>query len=219
MDASKVKLAIALPHTDKMMAAEFVDSFFCMARQISMVYVRPKGNGTIDFIRNQLVDQALAQDATHIWMVDTDQVYPQETLVKLLSHDLDIVGCKIHRRWPPYEPILYRFNGEWPNLQMVPDDEWMKGGLVEVDATGTGSILIKMDVFKRLARPWFLMNLYNDPPIGEDIHFCKTAKDAGYKIFVDCDIKVGHLANVVIDEAVYLAFKNMPKGPPRISNK
>jgi hypothetical protein len=52
--------------------------------------------------------QALVKRCTHLLMMDTDQTYPQDTITKLLSHDVTVCGAVIHRRYPPFEPILYR---------------------------------------------------------------------------------------------------------------
>jgi len=99
------------------------------------------------------------------------------------------------------------FKGKHPNFKLIPDDIWKKGGLVEVDAVGAGSILYDMEVFKNIEPPWFEFHLEEGPPIGEDIFFCDKLRAAGYKIYVDCDIKVGHLSTAVITEESYWAYK------------
>jgi hypothetical protein len=170
------------------------------------VMLTPRGGGPIDAVRNDLVDQALAAECTHVWFCDTDQIYPQDTLVRLMSHDLPVVAAKVHRRYPPYDPILKR--GEIDNFVTVPDSEWKRGGLVEVDATGMGSVLIKAEVFENTDRPWFRWLLYDRPePVGEDIYFWDLVKKAGYKIHVDCSIHVGHLATLSITPESYWAYK------------
>jgi hypothetical protein len=44
--------------------------------------------------------------------------------------------------------------------------------------------------------------------IGEDVNFYLKARKAGYKVFVDCDIKIGHLAYMTITEESYFVYKN-----------
>ena len=44
-------------------------------------------------------------------------------------------------------------------------------------------------------------------PVGEDIGFYMKAKKEGFRIWVDCSIKIGHLATMVIVEESYFAFK------------
>jgi GT2 family glycosyltransferase len=65
--------------------------------------------------------------------------------------------------------------------------------LIEVDAVGTGIMLIRKKVFKELPEPWFYFK--ND--FSEDIMFCKEAKKAGYKIYVDTTLSVGHVGDSI----------------------
>ena len=211
-DLSKIKLGIALPNVQDTYPSEFVDSF-CQITKPSHLYLKPTGGGPIDAVRNDLILKAMTCDCTHIWMTDTDQVYPQNVLMRLLSHDVDIVAAKVHKRYPPYDPILLR--GTLDHFDVVPDEEWSKddGQLVEVDATGFGSVLINMEVFEKIDRPWFQFDMYNNQnPIGEDIGFYTKAKAAGYRVFVDCSIKIGHLVRLVVNEESYFAYKDVKDG-------
>lgn len=172
---------------------------------MNSIYIKPNGKGPIDTIRNELVRNAQSVGCTHLWMADTDQIYPQDTLIRLLHHKLDVVSGKVHRRYPPYDPLLLR--GELHAFQPVPEEEWKQGGLVEVDATGCGSIIYNMKVFEAIKDPWFEF-LTDDPdPVGEDVFFCCKLKDAGFKIFVDCSIEIGHLNMGIIMEESYWAYK------------
>ena len=205
VDLSKITLGIALPNTSDTYPSKFVDSF-CAITKPAHLYLRPTANGPIDAVRNDLVLLALMHKCTHIWMTDTDQVYPQDVLMRMLEHDKDIIAAKVHRRKPPYDPILYR--GTLDNYTNVADKEWMDGGLIEVDATGFGSVLIKMSVFESIPKPWFVFDLYNyKEPVGEDIGFYVKAKKEGFRIWVDCSIKIGHLSTLVITEESYFAYK------------
>ena len=102
-DLSKIKLGIALPNVQDSYPSQFVDTF-CQITKPNHLYLKPDGGGPIDAVRNSLILKAMAMDCTHIWMTDTDQVYPQGVLMRLLSHDVDIVAAKVHKRYPPYDP-------------------------------------------------------------------------------------------------------------------
>ena len=205
VDLSKIRLGIALPNTSDTYPSKFVDSF-CVITKPAHLYLRPTGGGPIDAVRNDLVRLAQLHECTHIWMADTDQIYPQDVLMRMLEHERDIIAAKVHRRKPPYDPILYR--GTLDDFTDVPVEEWKDGGLIEVDATGFGSVLIKMNVFDAIEKPWFVFDLYNyEKPVGEDIGFYVKAKAAGFKVWVDCSIKIGHLASLVITEESYFAYK------------
>ena len=147
IDLSKIRLGICMPHVSHYFHRDFVNSFFCLDKPLQSIYITPQGGHELDVIRNQLVDKAKEYQCTHLWMCDTDQIYPQNTLMKLLSHQKDVVTAKVHRRYPPYDPVMFR--GEKHRLDMVPDSEWKDGGLIEVDATGCGSVLYDMKVLNQ----------------------------------------------------------------------
>jgi hypothetical protein len=211
-DLSKIKLGIALPNVQDSYPSPFVDTF-CQITKPSHLYLKSTGGGPIDAVRNDLVLKAMMCDCTHIWMTDTDQVYPQDTLMRLLEHDVDIIAAKVHKRYPPYDPILLR--GTLANFDVVPDEEWSKDGgqIIEVDATGFGSVLINMEVFEKIERPWFQFDISRPTgPVGEDIAFYLKARAAGFRVLVDCSIKIGHLSRMVITEDSYFAYKDVKNG-------
>jgi hypothetical protein len=137
--------------------------------------------------RNKLVASALNRRATHILLVDSDMEFNHHTLSKMLAHDKDILGLAANRRKLPLESVVKPLNpsdvnGELPN------------GLFEAESCGTGVMLIKTDVFKKLPAPWFDFG-YDDKGerVGEDVRFCRLAREHGYKIFVDPTIPVRHI--------------------------
>jgi hypothetical protein len=59
---------------------------------------------------------------------------------------------------------------------------------VKVDWAGLGFIMIPRRILKSLEKPLFLS--YNS--LGEDIYFFTKVKKAGFKVYVDKQIKIGH---------------------------
>jgi hypothetical protein len=163
-------------------------------------------NGPIDTLRNDLVDRALELGASHIMFMDTDQIYPVHTIPSLLSHKLPIVGCVVHRRYPPFDPILLR--GKIGDYESI--DDYQDGELVEVDATGTGCLMFNMEVFRNMPRPWFkFRHLPTGEGIGEDIGFCHDLKETGYKIYVDTSIQCGHLTTLNVTRETHALYKSV----------
>lgn len=205
-----ILIGIALPDTNSHFRKEFVDSFFCMARPVQYAYLRPQTSGPIDGVRNELVQRALMHNCTHIFWCDTDQKIPADTMLKLINHEQPIVCAKVHRRKPPYDPLLKRVNpdGESEMVYLdIPSEEWSGKELIEVDATGFGCCLIDIKVMQDMEKPWFKMDIHSKPVIGEDIYFWRKVKVLGYKIFVDCSINIGHLGTASVDEKTYFAYK------------
>jgi GT2 family glycosyltransferase len=163
----------------------------------------------IAILRENLVPQALDDGVSHLVMTDTDQVYPPDTLVKLCAHARQgkrIVGGVVHRRYPPFDALLQR--GTPHAYTAVPDAEKYSGDLVEIDATGTGCIMIDTSVFIDMPRPWF--DLPQDGELagfGEDIAFCARARAAGITIWADTSIEIDHIARARVNRAFYEMFK------------
>jgi hypothetical protein len=77
-----------------------------------------------------------------------------------------------------------------------------KSGLMEAAYTGFGFMLIKKGVFESMEYPWFrpvMKQIGNAMDFCmEDVGFCLTARERGYKIFVDPQVRVGHEKRVVL---------------------
>lgn len=210
-----MKLGLALPATEQRPDWPFVDSFIhalahaLTTMRIDIAYIRPmfpaSFAASLDDVRNALVEQAFEEDCDKLLMLDTDQQYPVDLIPRMLAHDKPIVRACVHRRYPPFDPILLR-EDEQGRYYHIPDEEWMRGGLVKVDATGVAACgLFDMEVFENIEYPWFATDKKRG--VGEDISFCRKAREAGYDIYVDCDLKVSHLAMFGIGEKFYNLYK------------
>ena len=207
-----VRLGIGIPLTDDRIHSQFFDSWVQMEKP-EFVYMRPDHRGPIDEVRNLLVTDAMDNGCTHLIMLDTDQFYPKHTIPRLLSYDLDAVGALVYRRYPPFDPVMYRMRQDGEGYEHVHADEMFSGGLVEVDATGCGCVMFKMDVFLKVPPPWFVFKpLDGDQKnLGEDVGFCAKLRSAGYKIFVDTSLEVEHLATMSINRAAFELYQGLAK--------
>ena len=205
MRISNQRLAIGIPCDFPHIPSSFFYSFVLMDKP-SFTFIHAD-NGPLDTLRNDIVEKALLEGVTSLLMCDVDQVYPPDTITKLMAHRLPVVGGKVNRRYPPFDPIMMRITNEG----YQPIDDYKSGSLVSVDATGTGCILYDMEVFRKLPYPWFKFqkNPASGMIIGEDIGFCQDLKAAGYDIYVDTSVEIGHLATMIITEATHDLYKAM----------
>ena len=99
----------------------------------------------------------------------------------------------------------FRSNGGVMNHEMVDGISKRKKPFT-VDYTGFGWVLIKKGVFedKKMTYPWFApkMQVFESGAVqdmcGEDVSFCLDAMDAGFAIWCDPRIRVGHEKTRVI---------------------
>lgn len=211
-------IAIGFPLVDDHIPVQFFTSFACMEKPSEyrlLVPQFPHGpwTGSLAEARNSLVQQALDDGCSHLLMLDTDQVYPADTLTRLLSHNVNICGVRVHRRWMPFDPIFLR--GDLGRYKSVPEDEMYSGDLIQVDATGTGCLLFNMDVFLKVQPPWFAFGVNDGKPVGEDINFCSKARAAGVEIYVDTAIEVGHLVTMTVNKSLHQICKHMTANVPK----
>lgn len=207
MKISNKKIAICIPLSWNYVHTAFFDSFTVMRKE-DCIYLR-MSNGPLADLRNGLVKSALAQGCSHILMMDTDQTYPIDTIERLLAHNKPIVGCLIHRRYPPFEPLVMTGDiGNWTRI-----NEWEDGELLKVDATGTGCLLFQSWIFEKIPFPWFEFRKNEELGgiIGEDIWFCHQAKQAGIPIYVDTTVKCGHLSYLCVTEETHRIYKTVHK--------
>jgi GT2 family glycosyltransferase len=131
-----------------------------------------------------------------IW-IDSDISWTVEDFMKLYTSTLDIVsGLYFNEEGVP----LIGFTEE----EIYHDPATLKAKTYpfEIFAAGFGFIAMKSGVFENIPRPWFetvFQKIENEDktremfiPYGEDFSWCKKAKEAGYKIYLDPSIRLGH---------------------------
>lgn len=145
--------------------------------------------------RAELTLDAMREGCSHILFIDSDMRFPQDMISRLLAHDLDIVATNCARRRIPTGPTaqVYKPDGERELVWSMPEST----GLQEVHSVGMGVMMIKSSVFKALGEPWYETPWRQDKRgyIGEDVFFCRKAREAGLKIWIDHDIskEIGHI--------------------------
>lgn len=193
----------ALPHAD-----DVFFHFWAIAQQ-GLPAMRIS-YGRTDLVRNKAALLLLQSNFTHVLMLDADHQHQQHITQLLARHVLEdpsrlVVGGLNFRRGEPYDPCAY-LRGE--DGKLYPPTEWERG-LVEVDAIGTGSLLISREVFERIEPPWFFNDyskVMEDHWPGEDMGFSKKCNEAGIKLYVDTTLTSPHMIDAVVDETAYREF-------------
>ena len=151
--------------------------------------------------RNAIIESALSHDCDYIFMMDDDHVIDightlhatsrYGFLKKLIKHLDDdpkrgIVGALYFQRGGECKPVLmFEYQGGY---YFSPIAE-ITGGLQQVAVTGGGCMLIRKEVFDKIESPWFEPEL----DMCTDIQICKKATDAGFTVWCDTSIEIGHV--------------------------
>lgn len=149
--------------------------------------------------RYGLVQKAIEAGCSHVLFIDSDQDFPGYTLHALARHGKMVVGCNIATKCFPSNPTARNYSADWAGGHKVFTTSKSKG-LEQVWRLGFGIILINLDVFKQIPKPWFEIK-YNakvDDYVGEDWYFCELLQKYDIPIFIDHDLswQIGHIGHV-----------------------
>ena len=189
-----------------------------------MGYHFVEGGPRIAHARNELVRTFLASEryANTEWllMLDADMTF-DGSLLKTLFHDVRSAQGKVQR---PIVGGLYFGGGHgaiFPLTFQLVDPEtndnnpisiitdWTPGEMLEVDATGTGCLLIHRGVLEHFSKvyeeptPWFAESVHNGFDFGEDWTFCMRARMQGLPIYVNTAVQLGHMKAVCLTEQTW----------------
>ena len=169
--------------------------------------------------RNNFAKQTISKDFDALMFFDSDMVFPQDTLEKMVKHledGKDIVSGLYFKRRSPFGPVLYEElgidektgEGHHKDLKVLPESREP----FEVAGVGMGCCIISKTVLLDLMlnyQTWF------NPMqgFGEDLAFCIRARELGYKIWCDPSISCGHIGQLVINEQIWQTMQ--PKAPAK----
>ena len=171
------------------------------------------GYGEIAMQRCKVAEHLLESTYTHVLMLDHDHEHPYDIVQALAKRVIEdprrlIVGGLVFRRTAPYDPALMLMDKRGDYWRST---EW-ESGVVEVDALSTACVLIHRSVFEHLTRPWFFYDYSGAEEGGkdwvrmtEDINFCRKARAAGLRIWVDTTVCSPHIPSdgPAVDEAFW----------------
>lgn len=145
----------------------------------------------IDAGRTLAIEQALLAGVKYLWFLDDDTVPPQDAARHMMqvfrNHPKAmVVGGIYTTRAAPPEPIVYATQGAgafW---------DWKGGEVFKCWGLGTGCMMIDLDVFRYLDKPWFLTR--NDAELREsdDLHFCELVNQAGFEVWAHGGVLCHH---------------------------
>jgi len=164
----------------------------CSAHNFNRIILRKATSGGCDVI--DLANTAI-DTYDYLLLVDSDNIFTPQDVFKLLDRDLDYVTGVYESRYSHnYNCGLFNSDGNIRDGITIGTK-----GLVEVDWCGTGLSLIKSNVLKKMKFPYFVTK-YKVDDVNKtaelvlfDVYFSKKVTAAGFKIFADCDVKIGHI--------------------------
>ncbi len=146
----------------------------------------------------ELARQAM-MSGEDLFLIDTDMVFPPNTLELVVASQLeanaDIISGYALMGSEKREPAIFK-----PMAIGEPFERWVNhpSGVIETGGSGMYFTLIKNNVIMELKHKAFLEEDYCDERVEGDLIFCMKARKAGFKIFCDTSIKIGHLRSLIL---------------------
>lgn len=149
--------------------------------------------------RNEIAKLAIKHDFDYVMMVDSDVSVPKDALVKLLECETDIaLGWYYKKRTTADETVIFDFGKDFNNKNMIYGKTLSDiNNLIEVKGGGLGISLVNVNVFRKMAFPYFKYVIYdNDTILSEDLYFCSEARKYGIDIKCNPNVKGKHIYEV-----------------------
>lgn len=161
-------------------------------RIMNMIRMR---NRFLEIPRNGIEDDPTTSafsNLTHVFLVDSDLLFAPDTLIKLLTHRVQVVSGVFWTRWEPhFQPLPnvwldghYRMTEPFIEALKVP-------GIYPVGGLGACTLIEKRVVDQGVTYD----PIYNLGPkfSGEDRYFCIRAAVAGIQLYADSSVEVLHV--------------------------
>ena len=149
-------------------------------------------SGDIYNLRNTLAAKAINIGAEYIMWIDSDMVFKAQDIDALIAADKDVIsGVALIE---PERAAIGWLEGD--SISYYRPDKKDKG-ITEVDYCGGAFVLIKADVYKNVPALWYkTIDIVGENGLhrlmSEDMGFCDTLRENGYKIHAHLDVKIGH---------------------------
>jgi hypothetical protein len=190
-DSNKKTVVIAIPHMGQITAG--------LETRITQWIMEGKYNVKQMFScikptyanRNHIAQEFLKTDADYLLTIDSDTI-PLKNPLNMIEHDKDIIGG-VYPTWKNDAFI-------WLACKLREDGAYIqypkeyRQGIKEVDALGTGCMLIKRKVLETISMPFVdkVREGVGDRELGHDLYFCKRAKELDFEVWADWDLECEH---------------------------
>jgi hypothetical protein len=209
-DLAGKKLMIGLPAYDHKVGVKMAVSLMKLAQKVQEHGITIQvssicGCSVVTRARNLIAYEFLQSDCDSLMFIDSDMTFEPDAVIRLLA-------------WNQTKPIVAgayeaRKEGKIYILSLEGDAENVhmdKMGLVKAHRVATGFMMIQRRVFETLRdkhpeyahkdtnsdnilHSFFDFKVTPEGYIGEDFLFCDRAREAGFSVWVDPTIALGHM--------------------------
>lgn len=139
--------------------------------------------------------RGMPDNAEWLWIQSDDHLWQEDALRRLLDRDVDVVVPLIIKRSPPFIPVINKRQREDQSYLPFAYSDIPTEGLLEVDTAGSGGMLIRrhvIDAIKEMQGHDRVFEVEAGDKLAEDYVLCRKVKEAGFKIYCDVEVTMGH---------------------------
>jgi len=198
-EANKIGVVIAIASSGRLICPDMIVAMGLQPAptHFSVGWLSVRGL-PVEKARERLVEEALKVKAKYLWFIDDDTIPPPNALRRLVYildnyPEIKAIGGVYVTKSDPTQPVVFRGSGLGSFWQ------WKYGDVFEVTSMGAGCMLINLDVFASLKKPWFSFTetvSYDAVVPGqlnsEDVGFCNAVREAGFRVFAHGGILCDH---------------------------
>jgi len=193
-----MKIQLSIPNTGWMRSELAIKLPRWLKETNHDVFFESSNEKPVEHNRNSIVQRFLASDRDYLLQLDSDVVPPANPLL-LADLELDIVSapCWIYQKRALLN--VYRFIEDGAYLQ--PLDRKDYSGVVAIDATGSGILMVSRRVLEAMKAPF--ERKYDENGIetlGQDLYFCEKARAAGFKLYAHFEYVSKHYKEIDLGE-------------------
>lgn len=207
-DGSVMKLCIGFPWDGPFTWTRSMESMLQLQYPKDFDYFWVRGKGWCNaHRRNRICKEAIDGGATHILMLDADQEYPEDTVLKIIrawrdGHEIIHIPVPANAgHEDQFKRLGFNFvKNQWQKLDLDKSDE------TEVDTCGSSVLFFKTEFLDLLPRPWHSSIIdqdLNDPmyaklPADDTYFISKLVSMSGCKVHVLKDVDVKHCIPMLV---------------------
>ena len=164
--------------------------------------------------RNLIAKNAVEAGFDYVLWLDSDMVFPSDTLKRLLEDmdGRDYVSALCFSRKTNSVPCIQsdlKWNVNDGQVLTSADilTDYPRDAVFEVAGSGFACVMTSTVLLSKM------VELYGAPfyplmGMGEDTTFCFRARQAGFKLYCDSRVKIGHIGLQIYDENHYFGYRN-----------
>jgi len=166
-------VAVLIPSLDnvKRDCEKAMEKMLCASREagVAIHSVIVYGHSLVHWVRNEMVAELYRESGTpwtHVLFIDDDIEPGPDSLVRLLSHEKDIVGALCTVRTDPPNVTLREFDDMTGDFKSRL--HWKRNELLQIDGIGTGMMLVSRKALDEVGEFYlscgYEKRLYGDTP-------------------------------------------------------